>query len=161
MHARGHQSVTKVLIGLQQVGVVGLREALKDADASGLTERKAIVDRITEALAPHNYIPASAVEPYRQAVWREFLRHRGEDFRHVYSEIDVVVRGVPGDERDRFVETLVSVFGDFELKPRIAFAPPEAEGPYPQLLICDEPIVKGFLNRKDFTQTVRKHISHW
>jgi hypothetical protein len=161
MHSRGYQSVTKVLIGLQQVGVVGLREAFKNTDASGLTEREAIVDLIMEALAHHNYIPASEVESYRQAVWRELLRYRGEDFRHVYSEVDVVVRGVPGDERDRFVETLASVFGDFELKPRIVFAPPDAEGPHPQLLIFDEPIVKGCLNRKDFKQAVRKHISHW
>ena len=155
------KQVTKILIGLYEVGLVGLREAIKEVDASGLTEREAILDRLLEILSELNYIPESESGVYRRAVWREVLRTRGEDFRDFYSEAAVVVRGGPGEERDRFLETLRSVFGDFELTPIVEFADPEGEDPTPELLIRDHLIVRGCLPRRAFKAAVKKGISHW
>lgn len=153
--------VAKILIGLHEVGIVGLHEALKEAEESNLGEREEILDRLMDRLSAENYIPESQADGYRTAVWREFLRRRGEDFRDFYSEVEVVVRGEPGEERDRFVATLTSVFGDFELKPVVAYAPPTGDEVTPELVVRDHTIVQGNLPRRAFREAVRRSLSHW
>ena len=92
------RSFSQVLVGLNRVGLVGLRQALEKADASGSEDREEIVSLLMEELAESNYISPDSTDAYRQALWREFLRRRGEDIRHLYSEIEVVVRARPGSE---------------------------------------------------------------
>jgi hypothetical protein len=113
------------------------------------------------AVSEHNYVADVRDANYRNALWREYCRFRGEDIRELYSEIDVTVRGQPGNERDRFVATLRSVLREFELKPTVTFAPAAAEGKNPQLLFRDEPIIKGLIPRKAFMVRIRKHVTHW
>jgi hypothetical protein len=153
--------VSQILVGLHRVGLVGLMDALKGADESGLTESSDIVDHIFESLRESNYIPDSHMEAYRQAIWREFLRYRGEDISDFYSEMDVTVRGVAGEERDRFVEMMTSVFGDFELKPRVDYAAPGSGDSKPELLIDDDPVVRGIVSRHAFKAAVQRRISEW
>ncbi|MFC2171791.1 hypothetical protein ACFLU6_04065 [Acidobacteriota bacterium] len=151
----------QILVELNRIGLVKLREILKKADESGLADQDAIVDHIMELVSAENYLPESQIEGYRKALWREFKRYKKEDFSDYYSEIEVVVRGEPGDDLDRFLATLVSVFGDFELKPVVTIEPPEGNGQYPQLLLEDEPVIKGCIPREAFKRTVRRHITHW
>jgi hypothetical protein len=150
-----------VLVGLHRVGLVGLRAALEKADRAGLDGRDAIVDRLIELLSTDNYIPDSQLEPFRLALWREHLRHRGKDIRPFYSEIEVTVTGEPGPSRDAFVEMARSVLGDFELKPVISYAPPSDGDPDPGLVIDDETIVRGLQGRRSFKSAVHKSISDW
>ena len=157
----GSPGVTKLLVGLHLVGVVELREAFADAEQSGLTEREALLDHMLKYLAPKNYFPPPLTNPLRRALWREFLRSRGEDFREYFSEIDVTVRAPAGTPRDRFEEVLCSVFRELELKPLVAYAPPEEGAAGPQLVIGAEVIVGGLLSRANFKKAVRKSISDW
>jgi hypothetical protein len=150
-----------ILVGLHRVGLVGLRAALEKTDRAGLEERDAIVDRLIELLATDNYFPDSQLEPFRLAIWREYLRYKGEEIRPFYSEIEVTVVGEPGADRDGFVEMMRSVLGDFELKPVIAYAPPRAGDPDPRLVIDDETIVRGLQSRRSFKSAVHKSISDW
>jgi hypothetical protein len=154
-------AVTQIMVGLHRVGVVGLPKALLAAEEAGLSDREAIVDRIVEALAGDNYVPAGQMEAYRGAMWREYLRHRGEDISELFSEVEVIVRGESGEERDRFVDMTRSVFAEFELKPIIAFAPESDDGPNPQLLISDHVVVQGMRNRGSFKSAVHKSFSAW
>ena len=87
-----------ILVGLHRVGLVGFRDALAAAAASGLDDREAIVDSLVETLASENYIPDPGDEAFRIALWREFLRHRGQDFRAFFSEVAVTVRA--GDRQE-------------------------------------------------------------
>lgn len=153
--------VGTILVGLHRVGIVGFKDALKQIDESGLTDREAIVDHLIETLAADNYIPDPQLEAFRTAIWREYLRHKGEDFSEFFSAVDVTVRGDHDDERDRFVKMLRSVLGDFELTPTIRFAPPGQAGPNPQLVIDDEIIIRGPQSRHDFKTAIRKSISDW
>jgi hypothetical protein len=155
MHCRDYGNVATTLIGLHKVGIIGLHGALKEVEQSGLSDREAIVDRLIEILAEENYIPPSQAEGYRRAVWREFLRRKGADFRDFYSEVEVIVRSGPGDMRDRFV------FGDFELKPLVTLAEPEEGDSPPQLRIGEHVIVEGLLSRRAFKEAVRKSLSDW
>lgn len=150
-----------ILVGLHRVGLVGLRAALEKADGSGLEDRDAILDLLIETLAADNYIPDSQLEPFRVAIWREYLRRKGEDIRPFYSEIEVTVTGQPGGDRDQFVGMMRSVFGDFELSPVIAFARAGEGGADPRLVINDETIVRGLQSRRSFKSAVHKSISDW
>jgi hypothetical protein len=153
--------VTPVLIGLQGVGIVKLRPALDQTAASGLTEPEELLDFLIDVLAADNYIPNRQDEPYRRAIWREYLRFQKQDVSDFYSDVEVTVRGEPGEGRDAFVATAESVFADHELKPIVTFEPPNKEGRNPELLIRDMSVVSGKPTRKMFDKAVRKSFSDW
>jgi len=152
---------TQILVGIQSMGILGLPEVLEKVDESGVTERQAIVDFMIEQLKEKNYIPTNLTEPFRTALWREYKRHIKEDITHLFSEIDVTVRGDPGKQRDRFVRMLKKVFGEHELKPLIAFEQPEGKDIYPQLLLRGDPIIKGCIMERTFKLKIKKYLSHW
>jgi hypothetical protein len=150
-----------VLVGLSRVGLVGLREAIERASASGIEERDALVELMMNALAERNYISPASTEAYRLTLWREYLRHRGEDIRHLYSEIDVTVRAQVGPELERFRATLVEIFAEHELRPAISVAPPAAGAATPQLWIGDQLVVAGTSDRERIAKQVARQISDW
>ena len=152
------KSVTPIRVGLDQVGIVGLHDALKKVDDLGPDHRQVVVDRLMESLRPRNYIPDGQEDAYRTALWREFLRHRGLDFSPWYSELQVTVRGAPGEERDRFVELVTAVLGTHELRPVFAFI---ESGGDPELVIRDEIVASGSQNRASLDRAVRRTLSHW
>jgi len=154
-------NVSSVLIGLHQVGIIGLRDALKKADESDLDQAEEITEYIIGLLAEDNYVPESQAAAYRRTIWREFLRYRGEGFHLFYSEVDAAVRGGAGEERDRFVQILTSVFGDFELKPVIEYIDSSERNSMPELLIGKDIVVRGCLPRDEFKAAVRRRISDW
>jgi hypothetical protein len=153
--------VTSVLVGLHRIGLMGLRSALEEVAGSGLTDRDAIVDRLTESVLKENYVPDPRSEDFRTALWREYLRYKGEDFSDFYTEVAVTVRGEPGAEREQFVKMLCSILAEFELKPVVTFSASEQEGRHPQLVIDGETIVRGLQNRSSFRTAVSKSITDW
>jgi hypothetical protein len=153
--------VEQVLVGLNRVGVYGLREAIQTVRAADLPGREEVVDFLLAAVSEHNYIANPRDDNYRAMLWREYCRFRGDDIRELYSEIAVTVRGEPGEERDRFVATLRSVFGEFELKPVVRYAAASSHGKNPQLVIGGETIIAGFIPRKALMVRIRKHVTHW
>ena len=152
------KSVTPIRVGLNQIGIVGLHDALKQTDGLGPEEEEAVVDRMMTHLGPRNYIPKGQLETYRTAFWREFLRHRGRDFSAWYSELPVTVRGAPGDERDRFVVLAREVLAGHELKAVFTFV---AGGPKPELVIREEVVASGQHNRASLEKALRRTFSHW
>ena len=152
------KSVTPIRVGLDQIGVVGLHDALKKTDELDPGDREAIVDRMMEILGPRNYIPDRQVEAYRIAFWRESLRQRGRDFSAWYSELPVTVRGGPGDERDQFVALVEATLAAHELRPVFSFGP---GGRSPELVIRDEVVARGPQNRASLERAVRRTFSHW
>lgn len=154
-------SVRQILIGLDRIGIVGLFDALQAADASGLDERESLVDLMLDALRPRNYIPDEQLESYRVALWRELLRHRGQDFRALHSEIPITVCGDPGPDRERFVDAAVATLALFELRPSVAFGPPREDGPNPQLVISGETVARGPQSQRSMENAVRRSLSDW
>lgn len=152
--------VTQILIGLHRVGLIGLLEAFKGLDPA-LKDPEEIADRLIASLREDNYIPDSHIEAYRRAIYRELLRYRGEDMRDYFSEIEVTVRAEPGEARDEFVEMLVSVLDEFELKPVVTYSDPSGEGGRPELLIGDEPVIGGKVSRQALKSAIGRRISEW
>ncbi|MGD8395987.1 MAG: hypothetical protein PVF43_10980 [Candidatus Eiseniibacteriota bacterium] len=158
-------NVMTVLIGLHQIGIVGLRDALKvELDReSGVApaDREAIVDRVIARVAEDNYLPESQREALRVAVWREYLRLAGEDVSPFFSEVAVRVRGAAGERRERFVEMLTGVFAEFELRPWITYAEPSSPDDAPELVLDDEVVVRGLVGHEAMKRAVRRRISDW
>ena len=154
-------SARQVLVGLNRIGIVGLPEALKRVEESGLAGREAILSLMMEVVGPRNYIPAGQLEAYRTALWREYLRRRGQDFSAYYSEIPVTVRGAAGEERDRFVSLVESVLADHELRPVISYADADESASGLELLIRGEIIARSSRSRRSLEKAVQQTLSHW
>lgn len=157
----GSFGVTQILVGLHRVGVVGLKQALQQIEGLNLDARDEIVDRLLKLLAVDNLIPDRMIEDYRTALWREFLRRKGEDLSPFYSRVALRVCGSPGERRDDFVELLTSVFGDFELRPVYEFDSANVEGPSPQVMHGEHLIVAGQKTRERLKAAVRRSFSDW
>ena len=153
--------VSQVLVGLHRIGYLGLADAIRKAADAGLDDRDAVVESLLDALAAENYLPDRSDPLVRTALWREYFRHRGEDYSEFLSEVEVVVCGNPGDDRDAFVRTLHEVLAEIDLKPSITFAGPAREGRNPQLVIRDEIVVAGILGIDRFRTAVRRSVSGW
>jgi len=153
--------VNQMFVDLYRVGINGLHDALKKADESGLTDRAEIVELILQSLASSNYIPSSQDESYRMALWREYLRFKGKDFSEFFSAVDLIVRGEPGEELDRFLQMTNAVFADFELRPVIMVEPPAPGERSPQLVVGNEAVVCGAVGRAQFKSAVQKSFSDW
>jgi hypothetical protein len=152
------KSISPIRVGLNQVGVVGLPDALKETDGLDPDDREGAVERMMGQLAPRNYIPDHQAGAYRTALWREFRRHRGLDFSAWYSEVPVTVRGAPGEERDRFQALVTEALASHELRPDFTF---EAGGPSPELVIRGEAVARGSQNRASLERAIRRTFSHW
>ncbi len=153
--------VSKVLVGLDRVGLVGLQAALERADASGLEDREELVALLTDALDRDNYVPATMEEDYRRALWREYKRHRGEDIRDLYSEIDVVVSAEPGEERDRITGTVTTALAEHELQPSFSFEPAEASVGGPQVSIAGQVVAEGAWREAALRRALKAQLHDW
>jgi hypothetical protein len=157
----GSFAVAQVLVGLHRVGIVGLNQACEKVSAAGLADPEEIVEFLLTELAADNFVPNGQEEAYRIALWREYLRFQGEDFREYFSEIDATIRGEPGEDRDRLVELFTSVLAEFELRPVIEFAAADEEGANPQLLIDGDTVARGLPTKRALKATVRQRLSDW
>jgi len=153
--------VDQIRVGVQQVGVIRFRDALKKAVESGLAGQEKIVYFLMTTLEPDNYFPERLKELYRTALWREYLRYTGEDFSRYYSNIAVTVRGNGGEQRDRFVDMINQVLNKLELIPMVTFDAPSGDGPNPQLIINDQTVVQGFYGQPQLEAAIHKTISGW
>jgi hypothetical protein len=140
---------------------VGLQESLKQVEKSGVTERDEVVEVMLSTLWEMNYIPSHVLDEYRDALWREYMRHNGEDIRDLYSIIDVAVRGEQGPELERFMRALRIAFGEHELKPAVTLEPPDPSGRNPQMLIDGEVVLAGTAREREVEKAVRAQISDW
>lgn len=154
-------TVTQVLVGTYRVGIVGLRSCLRAVDDSGLEDREAIVDFMMEELGASNFIPDNRLEAYRTAAWREYLRHRGEDFSEFYSEIQVVIRGGTSDGHDRLARMTTAALAEHELRPSVIVEPEVDEGTELVLEINGEEVVRGLPTLNGLKKAVRHRLSDW
>lgn len=153
--------VAQVMVDLHRVGIVGLRQALSDLDAAQLDDEREAVDFLVERLAEDNYVPVSEMEAYRAALWREVLRHRGEDFSAFFPVVEATVYGEEGEDRDRFVARVRAVFSEFELRPEITLVRPADDGRHPLLRVGEHEILRGLQSLPATRLAIRKSFSGW
>lgn len=76
MNAQDTPAPRTLKIGQISVGLIGLEQAMSKALETALPEEEA-KDFLFAAVADKNYIPATAVSAYREALLGEYLRRRG------------------------------------------------------------------------------------
>lgn len=161
MDCRNLRNTSQILVGLERIGLVGLEEAFAVAEEAENADRETTIDRMVEVLAQQNYMPATALQQYRNALWREHLRRQGEDIREFYSVIEVVVRSTSSAETEAFTRALESAFAKHELKPRVTTEAPDPDARTPQLLIDDELVIEGTTDPRRVATAVGRQISDW
>jgi hypothetical protein len=149
--------VSQILVGLFRVGVVGLKNALERAASSGCDDRETVVDRMLADLRRDNYVPDALLEAYRGALWREYLRYRGEDFSAHLSEVEVRICSRPGSARDRLVSMLTGALRKHELRPVVRFE----EGPGLRVEIGEHTLLDGAVTREKLALAIRQTLSDW
>ena len=154
-------TVTQVLVGTYRVGLVGLPSVLRAVDDSGLEDREAIVDFMMEEVGASNFIPDPRVEEYRTAVWREYLRHHGEDFSEFFSKIPVVIRGGSDDQRGRLVRMITVALAEHELRPALTLEAAPDEDAELVLEIDGDEVVRGLPSLNGLKKAVRHRLSDW
>lgn len=152
-------SVVQILVGLNRVGIAGLRTAFEIVDASGEHERERVVDLMMKSLQSQNYIPESQVDLYRVALWREYLRHIRQPFSDWFSELPVTVTGPAGAERDQFVTQLESILAKMELRPAVTFEASELADI--ELRIHGETIARSTDHRTKIEAAISRNFSEW
>ena len=157
----GSYAVSQVLVGLHRVGIVGLHQACEKVSAAGLAGRERTVEFLRAELAADNFMPEGQEEAYRTALWREYLRFLGEDFSEFFSEIEVTVRGEPGEDRDRLTDLCASVLADFELQPVLGSVDADNERLDPRLVIGGTIVARGLPSRRSLKATIRQRLSDW
>jgi len=73
------EKITQIYIGRGAVGLTGLAEIFQELARSPLESSDALQEDLLRRVAARNYVPPEARPAYRQALWREFRRFRGEE----------------------------------------------------------------------------------
>jgi len=154
-------SVTTVLLGLQRVGIVGLREAIDEVEQRQPADHHEATDQLLRILARRNHIPPGDDGAYRRAILREWLRHRGEPLDGCFAEIEVTVESEPGEARQGFVGMLESVLAALELAPIVRHVEPAPGSVTPRLLIRGKTVAYGPQSRESLKAAVQRSISDW
>lgn len=71
--------ITQIYVGQRLVGLAGLEEIFQDLARSPLEAPGALQEELLRRVAARNYLPPGSRPAYRQALWREFRRYRGEE----------------------------------------------------------------------------------
>ncbi|MGB9887214.1 MAG: hypothetical protein ACPLPT_07645 [Moorellales bacterium] len=70
----GPSGLRIIEVGGDQVGIIGLDEALAEVRSLGLADEEAIKDELLRRISTRNYIPEGDEPHYRKALYREYLR---------------------------------------------------------------------------------------
>lgn len=90
--------IIQVRIGNSLIGLHGLKEIFQEVADAGVAGEE-VRDELLRRVAARNYIPAAARGDYREALWREFRRFRGEEVEpenRARAEVKVLGLGCAG-----------------------------------------------------------------
>ena len=72
------EKIVQVQVGKSRIGLRGLEEAFRAVAEGRWHSPEEAQEELLSRVAAQNYIPGASREAYRQALWREFRRFRGE-----------------------------------------------------------------------------------
>jgi len=148
-------AITQISVGKIKVGIAGLKEAIEEVRASGARAEADIAQALLDRLKPKNYIPAPALEDYKQAFLREFKKALGEQVEEEQQGPVIKILG-PGCPNCRRLEQLVletlselRLAADVELVKDINEIAAHGVLGTPALIINDQIKVMGQVSSRD------------
>jgi small redox-active disulfide protein 2 len=85
-------AVTKVMIGGNPVGVIGLEDIFSELKSEGLTDTERTKDLILKKVKVNNYIPRHLEDAYRQDLFEEYRVYTGEIAQRQVNPSHIEVR---------------------------------------------------------------------
>jgi hypothetical protein len=118
-------TIKQIRIGKHDFGIVGLTEAFKTVSgASSNHSDSAIADALFNILKKQNYIPDHAVDKYKEAFLREYLKHLGKPLPSSIAEdkeLTVTLVGAGCAQCDSIVNNVMQVLSELNLPARIDY----------------------------------------
>lgn len=109
------KSITKIRVGKNTIGIIGLKAALTDTAAQfGEAPNDKAGSVLLERLSKQNYIAAPAAALYERAFLREYHRHIGAPLEEPPSEqgIQIKVLGPGCPQCERLEREMISALGE-------------------------------------------------
>ena len=93
--------IKRINVKGNQIGIIGLDEVLKSAKQTQFSDENSLKSFLLQKVKEQNYIPASAEQDYKDALYREYRRFCGEKVEE--EETGLVIRilgpGCPNCQR--------------------------------------------------------------
>ncbi|MFA5112288.1 MAG: thioredoxin family protein [Desulfobaccales bacterium] len=102
--------ITQVRIGKNLIGLRGIPEIFQEVAAREWATPAAAQEELFQRVAGQNYIPSGSREDYRQAVWREFRRFRGESAdEQTPAQLEIKVLGLGCSGCRQFYQRVIEI----------------------------------------------------
>jgi small redox-active disulfide protein 2 len=109
------QDLTEITVRGHRIGILGLPEVFSEVSALNLTEVGDIKNEIVKRVRKNNYVPAEANESYKEALYMEFRRYRGEEVESEQGILEIRILG-PGCPRcEELMRRVMAVAAEMDL----------------------------------------------
>jgi len=110
----GQDDVIQIKVDGHGVGIIGLKTVMEDiAEEYANRSDEEVGTELLERLRRKNYVPDRAVEGYRRAFVREFLKHLGQPFDEDPSAgLEIKILGPGCAQCDRLEQELMEVMAE-------------------------------------------------
>ncbi|OGC43396.1 hypothetical protein A2Y85_07625 [candidate division WOR-3 bacterium RBG_13_43_14] len=90
--------IKQINIKGNQIGIIGLDEVLESAKQTQFSDENSLKDFLLQKVKQQNYIPVSAEDDYKVALYREYRRFFGEEVEKEETGLAIRILG-PGCPR--------------------------------------------------------------
>ena len=99
--------LTKIKVGNFTVGIVGMKEAVEEAEQKQFSSDEEIADHLLQTLGKKNYIPPKSEADHARAFLREYKKFKGEPYEMEKIEgLEVKILG-PGCPNCKKLEQMI------------------------------------------------------
>ena len=144
------EKIIQVHIGKSRIGLRGLEEVFQAVGQQRWGSPEQAQDELVNRVAAQNYIPPASREAYRQALWREFRRFRGEAVAdEAAAGLEVTLLGLGCAACQNFYQMVVDTLATLGLEAGVNYVTDPAllqeygGRPLPALLINGRVAVAG------------------
>ena len=144
------EKIVQVQVGKSRIGLRGLKEVFQAVGRERWASPEQAQEELLNRVASQNYIPAASREAYRQALWREFRRFRGEAVEEeAAAGLEVTVLGLGCAACQNFYRMVLDTLANLGLKAGVNYVTDPAllqsfgVRPLPALLINGRVAVAG------------------
>ncbi len=107
--------VKTITVKGNQIGIIGLDEVFNLTKQAQLTDENHIKDLLLKKVKEKNYVPQSAEEDYRKALYREFLRFMGKEVEEEETGLVIKILGPGCPNCDRLEAEVRTVLQELNL----------------------------------------------
>lgn len=114
--------IKRIRVGKNLVGFQGLEEVFQEVGRRSWESVSQTQEELLRLVAAKNYIPPGSREAYRQALWREFCRFRGEEVEpEPTGLLEITVLGLGCQSCQHFYQQVVDILAARQIKANLQY----------------------------------------